>query len=264
MNIQLLVIDAQNDFCDPSGALYVPGAKEDVDRLTTFVREHKDKLTGIYATLDTHKMLHIAHPVWWVDADGNHPDVFTAITEEDATGADAKWRAADSNLQEYTEMYVKQLAKNGRYDLVIWPPHCIEGTEGNKICADLKNALLEWEQDNRKVNYVLKGTNMHTEHYSAIKADVVHADDPNTDLNQELIDELQRGDMVLIAGEALSHCVANTVRDIAANIPAEDIKKYVLLLDTTSPVTGFETLADEFVAEMKEKGMQVKNTNEIF
>ncbi len=29
----LLVIDPQNDFCDPSGALFVPGAPTDVARL---------------------------------------------------------------------------------------------------------------------------------------------------------------------------------------------------------------------------------------
>ena len=29
--IELLIIDPQNDFCDPSGALYVGGAENDMD-----------------------------------------------------------------------------------------------------------------------------------------------------------------------------------------------------------------------------------------
>ena len=37
-NIQLLVVDGQFDFCDPAGALYVPGADEDMKRLSKMMQ----------------------------------------------------------------------------------------------------------------------------------------------------------------------------------------------------------------------------------
>ena len=37
MRVELLAIDCQNDFCDPGGALYVPGAEDDMTRLGTFI-----------------------------------------------------------------------------------------------------------------------------------------------------------------------------------------------------------------------------------
>ena len=36
--IELLVIDPQVDFCDPKGALYVPGAEHDMKRLSAMIR----------------------------------------------------------------------------------------------------------------------------------------------------------------------------------------------------------------------------------
>lgn len=47
MNVHLLVIDPQNDFCDPNGSLFVPGADEDMKRLGGFIERVKDKLNDI-------------------------------------------------------------------------------------------------------------------------------------------------------------------------------------------------------------------------
>ena len=50
----------------------------------------------------------------------------------------------------------------------------------------------------------------------------------------------KEADTVVIAGEALSHCLANTVRDLAAHAGDEAVKRWILLRDTTSAVPGFE------------------------
>ena len=44
----------------------------------------------------------------------------------------------------------------------------------------------------------------------------------------------------MIAGEALSHCVAGTVRDLADGLGDEQVGKLVLLTDCTSTVGGFD------------------------
>ena len=45
LNIQLLIIDPQNDFCDPNGALFVPGADEDMKRLASMVMRLRGRLS---------------------------------------------------------------------------------------------------------------------------------------------------------------------------------------------------------------------------
>jgi len=111
------------------------------------------------------------------------------------------------------------------------------------------------------IDFVTKGSNVFTEHYSAVKADVPDPLDPTTQINTRLIDILQSADMIAIAGEASSHCVANTVRDIADAFGNDSyVKKLVFLSDASSPVTGFEQYSDSFINEMKARGMQISTT----
>mgnify|MGYP003665380095 CR=1 FL=1 len=79
MKIHLLIIDPQNDFCNPNGSLYVPGADEDVKRLAGLVHRMKDKIDDIHVTLDSHRKVDIAHPIWWKDASGAHPGPVAGI-----------------------------------------------------------------------------------------------------------------------------------------------------------------------------------------
>ena len=70
--VHLLVIDPQVDFCEKDGALFVPGAGEDIVRLATFVDRIRDKLEMIHVTLDCHHFIDIAHPIFWVDRYDDH------------------------------------------------------------------------------------------------------------------------------------------------------------------------------------------------
>ena len=128
---------------------------------------------------------------------------------------------------------------------------------------ELLEALWKWEESNyAMVDYVTKGSNFMTEHYSAVQADVPDPEDPNTHLNENLIEILKTADEIIWTGEALSHCVANTIRDIANNFGEENIKKMVLLTDATSNVTGFEQMGEDFMKEMTGRGMRTSTTVE--
>ena len=71
-------------------------------------------------------------------------------------------------------------------------------------------------------------------------------------------------DVILMAGEALSHCLANTVRDIVTQFGARDlVSKIHLLTDASSPVTGFEPYADDFLRDMTAEGMQTTTTTDF-
>ena len=65
--LHLLLIDPQNDFCDPSGSLHVAGADRDMDRLALMIHRLAGKLSDIHVTLDSHRKVDISHPLWWRD-----------------------------------------------------------------------------------------------------------------------------------------------------------------------------------------------------
>ena len=260
--IELLVIDPQVDFCDPQrGSLYVPGAEHDMNRLAAMIRRLKDKLDDIHVTLDSHHLIHIAHPIFWKDTQGAHPPVFTAISWTDVE--EGVWTPAVPGMYRRALEYVRKLEQNGRYGLTIWPPHCLIGSPGHTVFPDLFSALSEWESRFAFVDYVTKGSNILTEHYSAVQADVPDAADISTQINTRLIQTLEQADVVLIAGEARTHCLANTVRDIANNFGDDSfVSKLVLLTDASSDIPGFETHAQNFMTEMTGRGMQLSTTTD--
>ena len=93
---------------------------------------------------------------------------------------------------------------------------------------------------------------------------VTDPSDPGTQINTRFIQTLLEADLVAIAGEAGSHCLANTVRDIARNFGDDSyIQRLVLLEDATCPVPGFEALQSNFVKEMRARGMQVSTTQDF-
>jgi len=256
----LLIIDPQNDFCDANGALSVPGASDDCLRLSNMIRRLDKQLNTIHVTMDTHHFFHIAHPIFWMDRNGKHPEPYTIITTSMIQAGDFK--ASAPQYQHYAIDYVSTLEKTGKYNLCIWPPHCLIGTWGHDIYPPLSLALREWESEvpGRIVDYTYKGSNVRTEHYSAIRAEVSDASDPGSRTNFALIERLKSADNVAIAGEALSHCVANTVRDLITCIPAD---KLVVLTDVSSNVPGFEKLGEEFTAEIETIGVRLMTSEEF-
>jgi nicotinamidase-related amidase len=258
--VELLIVDPQIDFCDPKrGALYVPGAENDIARLAAMIRRAKDKLDDIHVTLDSHHSIHIAHPIFWKDSKGRHPAPFTRITRQDVE--QGVWTSTQPGLYRRALEYVRKLEQNGRYELTIWPPHCLIGSAGHAVMPELFGALSEWEERFAFVDYVAKGSNILTEHYSALQADVPDGTDPGTQINTRLVETLEKADIVAIAGEARTHCVANTVRDVANSFRDDSfVSKLVLLTDASSDIPGFESHGQAFLNEMTGRGMQLSTT----
>jgi nicotinamidase-related amidase len=269
MNIQLLIIDPQNDFMDMSqAALPVSGAVSDMQRVAGLIGRVGKKLTDIHVTLDSHRLLDIAQPAWWIDSRGNNPDPFTIICEDDVRNG--IWMPRNPQFKERSLAYVRALALGGKYPLCIWPPHCLIGTWGHNVEENLNRALQQWSQKEfAMVDYVTKGSNPWTEHYGALMAEVPDPEDPGTMINRDFLDMLQQADIVAVAGEALSHCVKETVTQIADNIGGEHIKKFVILTDCCSPVGAvpggpdFPAIAEEWLKAMERKGMRLTTSDEF-
>jgi len=71
--------------------------------------------------------------------------------------------------------------------------------------------------------------------YSCFSAEVPLDDDPSTRLNAPLIAALARHDKVIVCGQAKSHCVNYSLRDLLEAWPAgKAVKDIILLSDGTS------------------------------
>lgn len=270
-NLEFLIIDPQNSFCHPiNGELFVPGADQDMSRLAQLIQRHIDTINDIHVTMDMHHELDVAHPLFWVDAQGNHPLPFAGISADDVRNG--VWRPFNPSIpsQQYGTLgkrmiaYVESLEANGRYQLTIWPPHCRIGSPGSNIYEPVYDALRSWEvQRYAMVDYVTKGSNIFTEHYSGVQADVPDPEDPTTHLNTDLIKTLEKADLIYIAGEASSHCISNTIYDIVSNFGEDTMKKCHLITDCMSPVPGFEHLADAFFHDMSSKGLHLVTSSDL-
>jgi len=274
---QLLIIDPQNDFCDlpaswcpvdpVSGeriapALPVAGAHADMGRLAAFIRGAAAVLDEITVTLDSHSRLHIAHPTFWRTGEGGPVVPFTQITARQVLAG--AFRPRDPSADERALAYLDALEARGRYTLMVWPVHCEIGTWGHGVHADVRAAYNAWEVDRLKVvRKVNKGSNLWTEHYSALQAEVPDAADPHTRLNQALLAALDTADRLIIAGEAGSHCVKATTEDIADNLPGGRLQRLVLLTDCMSAVTGFAAQQDAFLRGMAERGARLTTSTEL-
>jgi len=258
----LLIIDPQVDFHE-GGSLAVAGAKADSSRTAKMIQDHLAEIHQISVTLDSHLKLHIANPFFWKSKDGHHPPPFTPITEKDIS--DFTWVPSRPELLQHAIEYVRGLDSNKRFTLLVWPEHCLIGTSGHNVVEPLNAALQSWSGHNLDiVNYVNKGTCPLTEMYSGLKADVELKHDESTQLNRKLVARLLEADRVLICGQALSHCVQFTTRDLVANWPKNRLKDVCLVEDQCSPVAGFEQAAVDFVADMRAAGVTVCKTEDAF
>ena len=273
---QLLVVDAQNDFCDlplawhptdpASGtriapSLPVAGAHADLRRLAGLIDAVGDALSHVTVTLDSHHRLDIAHPVFWQAGDGGDVTPFTAITSAQVRDGAYRPRRADA-LPRVLD-YLDALEARGRYTLMVWPIHCQIGTWGHNLHADVRAACDRWEERRLgALTAVFKGANPWTEHYSALQAEVPDADDPATALNHPLLGALDRADVLLVAGQASSHCVRATVEDLVDHLPGGRPDRLVLLTDCMSPVAGFEPQAAAFVEAMRSRGVRTATAAE--
>ena len=284
-NIHLLVIDPQNDFCDlpenylpvnplaakvtpPAGddrirpQLAVTGAHADMLRLAEFIHKGMRGLADMSVTLDSHHKVGIERPAMWMQADGSPVNPFTQIRAADVRAG--KYLPRNPKATPRVLAYLDALEAGGRYTHMVWTPHCEIGTWGHNVHADVLAAYNKWElAECGVVNKVTKGSNPWTEHYSAVMAEVPDANDPGTQLNRGLIDILQQSDLVLISGEAGSHCVKATTEHIADHFGSGGLDKLVLLTDTISPVAGFEPQYQQFLRDMKARGLQVSTTADM-
>ena len=257
-NVHLVIIDMQVDFCHQNGSLYVPGAMGDIQRTIEFIYNNAERITNITCSLDSHLPHQIFHPAWWADEAGNHPAPFTLITYDDIK--QGKWRPLVAPVQ--STNYVKQLEQEAKKQLTIWPYHVMIGSIGNALDPELFTAVL-YHSIARKTQptWLTKGSIPLTEHYSIIQPEVSVPNHPMGGKNKPFLDTLAQADVVVIAGEAESHCVLETVEDLVEDFSSqpEALQKIYFLRDCTSPVlhpdVDFHAIAQARFADFAKQGV---------
>lgn len=248
----------QNDFCKTNGALYVNGAEKDTARLGSFIKTHSDKIDHIIMTQDNHHVIDISHPGFWKDKKGNPPVPFTAIGVEDVRNGTWTPRFPKEEIVNY----LQKLEDQGEFPHVIWPEHCIIGSTGSAIVDEIMQPVMDWARQGNFFDVVVKGTNPLTEHFGALRANIPIEGSPETQINTDLIRKLELFDNILITGEAKSHCVANTIKQLFEINGI--IRKLVIFEDCMSDVTGFETIAVPIYQKAKNEGARFTKSTEWF
>lgn len=264
--VLLLLVDAQVDFIHVDGALSVPGAVEDTRRTIEWIFEHAASITTIAASLDSHVPLQIFSPAWWVNAEGQHPQPYTVITNEDVVAG--RWQPLYE--PEWSLYYVSQLETQAKKQLMIWPYHTLIGTPGHSLSPSLYEAIaFHTSARQSQPVFLAKGSIPKTEHYSILEPEVKVPDQPLGNLNVAFLEMLATYDLVYIAGQAKSHCVLETVTSIMRYFSdqPEIIGRLRLLTDCTSsvahPEIDFDALANKTLARYAEQGLQLVLSSDV-
>ena len=237
--VLFLAIDVQQDFMD-NGALGVPGAHGDVERMTQFIYNNMDKIANIAVSIDTHTPHQIFHPCWWIDEKGNNPAPYTPITLADLDSG--KWRAVIKPRA--SREYVEHLEKDGKKTLCIWTYHCIQGTSGCALENQFANMVYFHSVAKKStVQRLVKGQDPMSEMYGIYRPEY----DEDNYINLEALNKLEEYDKIVIAGEAKSHCVLESIKQIMEHYASrpEITKKVYLLEDCMSSIPGFEDVTEQ-------------------
>lgn len=217
--ILLLAIDMQQDFMDTDrAALKVPGSLGDVQRLTKFIWNNFEKITRIAVSLDTHRAFQIFHTCWFIGKDGENPEPFTNIIEDDT--ASGKWTPTQMPVQ--TIDYLKGLGRTNIEEskkdptykkkiLTSWPYHCILETQGHSLENQFAN-MIQVHSIARctTIETLVKGTNPLSEMYGILEEEY----SPHKQPNMKFLNFMEKFDKIIFVGEAGDFCAYESARQM--------------------------------------------------
>lgn len=272
----LVVIDMQQDFImpeekdsqgnviRPAGTLMVADAVDDVRCLIEYIYNCPESISSILLTMDQHIPWQIFYGRWWKDREGNAPAPYASVSEEDVkTGKIRPLLEKGWSLK-----YPTRLKQTGQAPLMIWPDHCMIGTDGAALVPALAEAV-HWLAVGRGIQpiYLFKGTVPQTEHYGPFSPCVEVSTHPQGGLNTTLLDQIAAHKKILYAGEAEDFCIREGMRqtlDYFGKSHPDALKKIRFLTDCTSMVfPDNRQEADNFLDEMAGKGIQITTTQEL-
>lgn len=287
-SIILSVIDCQVDFVSPKGALCVPGAAEDTDRLCHFIYNNVGSISHILGSLDSHYLFQPFHRFNWVAGshpttrpdgviyqEGENPMPFTVISAQDVR--DGVWLPIRHPAKMHE--YLTKLEGDAKKQLCIWPLHCILGTPGHAWDPSFAEAMaFHSAARSNQYDATTKGMSQLSEHYGILMAEVEFPEDPLTRLNARVLTKWEEADRVYFAGQAKSHCCLATIEQVVATFQGQNknhlLEKMYVLRDCMSSVADielpdgtkieFDRMTNERFVELEQLGVKfVDSTDPI-
>ncbi len=255
--LAVLPIDMQNTFIDPLAQLFVAGRSgrgsiDDTRRAGEWVLRNGRVITTIAPTMDTHMRAQIFCRSTYIGPDGKYPPPNTPLQLADFENG--KWDinpaicASYGNpnglawLKAYVLHYLRTLSEQGKYNLMVWAYHAMLGGLEHAL-VPAAHEVFWWHNCLRDAatDFQIKGGNRLSENYSIVRPEILvdHLGRSIAQRNEKLLKALFEHDMVVIFGQAKSHCVAWTIQDILETILKIDRKlaeKIYLVEDLTSSV----------------------------
>ena len=138
----LIIVDMQNDFANPNGALFVPGG----DILTTIIIELIKKYKTVIFSKDYHPKDHCSF----------HDNIYKTDLSNDTLSLYPNQNI--NQIRNSIPLFGKVILENG-LEQILWTRHCVENTWGSQLIPQLK------PKENNFIVY--KGGNSKIDSYSA-------------------------------------------------------------------------------------------------
>lgn len=278
LKVMLLNVDPELGFIEPGRPLAVPGAVEDTRRTVEWIYRNIERLTYIASSLDCHLPFQIFFPSWWTDSktgellnafDFTSVNVANLKADKIKPIFDFDYEYAPGKKMKWSEYYLTELEKNHKKTLAVWPFHTPLGAPESAIEPSLFEAIwFHAGARSSQPHFEIKGSVPQTENYSIMEVEVPYSGDKNAGINTDFLNLLQKFDLIYIAGQAKSHCVYETILSIVRYFGTkapEVLSRIRILIDCTSPVGGFEDMAEQAFSELSAQyGLKlVKSTDPI-
>ena len=137
-------------------------------------------------------------------------------------------------MAQRAQFYCDRLEEEGRFQLFLWPYHCLIGNEGQAVVGVQEARFFHAFVLGAPSRIAIKGDSPLTENYSALSPEVLERHDGGTlaRRNDRLIERLLGADALVVAGQAASHCVRSTVEDLVSEIASRaDCRTKIYLLE---------------------------------
>jgi nicotinamidase-related amidase len=165
--------------------------------------------------------------------------------------------------------YLENLEKHANKPLCIWPEHTMLGTPGHALSPALYevcyfHAIARKSQ----ISFQVKGDIPESEMYGVFKPEVDVPQNLKGGINTNFLKILDKHDKIVIMGEAKSHCVLESIRQLVTFFKdqPETLSKMYILEDCMSsvrhPMIDFEAIATAEFDKFKKQGVNIVKSKE--
>jgi nicotinamidase-related amidase len=231
----LICVDCQYDFCDPKGSLYVPGAEDDMYMIGGLIDEAP--IDRILLSQDSHSPNSLFFPFSWIAKNGqDSPSEFYQIREDDEYTISPELLAVSPKMERKPTPY-------------IWPIHCVVGSIGESLHEEISSAIFTHScKTGLDPIFIKKGQDRYEEEYGI----------PVDKLDQYMAIY----DKIIIVGEAKSHCVLETIKNILNTPHRPNPKNIYALIDCMSSIVGFEEQTENEFSKLGINLVKARNWKE--